>query len=94
MTVPSGVYQVTATIEFRNNANFFAQNNTRRVTCGRSGGGEVYSSDLRGLRRRTSTFHWVATAGAGQTDNMSVFCNHNGDFTNPFQAAAPASQPS
>jgi hypothetical protein len=87
MTVPAGVYQVTATIEFRNNANFFAQNNIRRVTCGPSGAGELYSSDLPGLSRLTSTFHWVATVGAG-TDNISVFCNHNGDFTNQFQAAA------
>jgi len=87
MTVPAGVYLVSATVEFRNNANFVGQNNTRRVTCGPSGGGEVYSSDLAGLSRLTTTFQWIATASAFP-DNISVFCNHNGDFTNQFQAAA------
>lgn len=88
MTVPGGTYLVSATVEFRNNANFVGQNNTRRVTCGPSGGGEIYSSDLGGLSRLTSTFQWIAAAAAGQTDNISIFCNHNGDFTNQFQAAA------
>jgi hypothetical protein len=87
MTVPAGVYLVSATVEFRNNANFVGQNNTRRVTCGPSGASEIYSSDLAGLSRLTTTFQWIATASAFP-DNISVFCNHNGDFTNQFQAAA------
>jgi len=77
LNLPAGTYLLTATIRFRNNANFFAQDNNRYVMCrfpGEPGSGDGayrYQSSIAGPSEVEMTFHSVSVISSGGVD---VFC--------------------
>jgi hypothetical protein len=85
MSVPTGTYVITATVEFRNNLNNFGQNNTRRITCNLTNA-DPFSFDIAGLSRQTVTFHSVQSVQGGQ-GNVGPFCFHNGAVVEDLQTA-------
>jgi hypothetical protein len=85
LDLPAGLYFVTATVEFRNDANFFGQNNNRIFSCAFSAGlsalETAYSNSVEGAGFRTVTFHAVLNlssdldlrCGATTADPTNVF---------------------
>ena len=84
MSVPSGTYVITATVEFRNNLNNVG-NNSRRITCNLTNA-DPFSFDIAGLSRQTVTFHSVQSVQGGQ-GNVGPFCFHNGQLGEDVQTA-------
>ncbi len=74
LNLPNGNYQLTATVKFANNANFFGQDNNRFFICrftGDSGSGDAgyhYSETLAPLFSMTATFHTVVSITNGGAD--------------------------
>lgn len=75
LNLPNGNYQLTATVGFRNEANFFAQDNHRFFICkfspepgGNNDYAYHYNESVAGLFTLTTTFHSVVTVSNGGVD--------------------------
>ena len=81
LNLPAGTYLLSATVEFRNDAAFVLQENTRHFFCSFSGD-ENYFSRIAGPSFLTMSFHAVLNISSGGVDFNCA--STNGNPTNLF----------
>lgn len=68
LNLPTGLYQLSFTAEFANNANDFGQNNNRDVFCRFTGDSSGYDVSIPGFSTATFSIHSVLNVTSGGVD--------------------------